>query len=47
VLGGWLMDNHGDLSVFAAGAVLLLCWLIIAWSMRELPAKVVDASMAI
>ena len=43
VIGGWLMDSHGDLSVFAMGAVLLLCWLIIAWSMRELPAKVVDS----
>ena len=43
VIGGWLMDSHGDLSVFAMGAVLLLCWLIIAWSMRELPAKVIDS----
>lgn len=43
VIGGWLMDSHGDLSVFAMGAALLLCWLIIAWSMRELPAKVVDS----
>jgi len=41
VIGGYLMDSHGDLSVFVMGAVLLLCWLIIAWSMRELPAKVV------
>jgi hypothetical protein len=37
------MDSHGDLSVFVMGAVLLLCWLIIAWSMRELPTKVVDS----
>ncbi len=43
VIGGYLMDSHGDLSVFVMGAVLLLCWLIIAWSMRELPAKVVDS----
>ncbi|WP_062306462.1 MFS transporter [Polynucleobacter sinensis] len=43
VIGGWLMDSHGDLSVFVMGAILLLCWLIIAWSMRELPAKVVDS----
>ena len=42
-IGGWLMDAHGNLSVFFMGAVLLLCWLIIAWSMRELPAKVVDS----
>jgi len=38
-VGGYLMDSHGDLSVFVTGAVLLVCWLIIAWSMRELPAK--------
>jgi predicted MFS family arabinose efflux permease len=42
VMGGWLMDSHGDLSVFVMGAAMLLCWLIIAWSMRELPAKIVD-----
>jgi predicted MFS family arabinose efflux permease len=40
-IGGYLMDSHGDLSVFSMGAALLVCWLIIAWSMRELPAKVV------
>jgi predicted MFS family arabinose efflux permease len=44
VMGGWLMDSHGNLSVFVMGAVLLLCWLIIAWSMRELPARVVDST---
>jgi predicted MFS family arabinose efflux permease len=43
VMGGWLMDSHGELSVFAVAAGLLLCWLIIAMSMRELPAKVADA----
>ena len=42
-IGGWLMDSHGELSVFAMGAALLLCWLIIAWSMQDLPAKVVDS----
>jgi predicted MFS family arabinose efflux permease len=42
-IGGWLMDAHGNLSVFVMGAALLLCWLIIAWSMRELPSKVVDS----
>ena len=47
VIGGYLMDSHGDLSVFAMGAALLLCWLIIAWSMRELPAKVVDSKDAV
>lgn len=44
VIGGYLMDSHGDLSVFTMGAVLLVCWLIIAWSMRELPAKLVTSS---
>lgn len=43
VIGGYLMDSLGDLSVFTMGAALLLCWLIIAWSMRELPAKVLDS----
>ncbi len=42
-IGGYLMDSHGELSVFVMGAVLLICWLIIAWSMRELPAKVVQS----
>jgi len=45
VIGGWLMDSHGQLSVFVMGGVLLLCWLIIAWSMQDLPAKVVDSSI--
>jgi predicted MFS family arabinose efflux permease len=43
LLGGWLMDSHGDLSVFAAGTVLLVCWLIIAWSMGEMPARATDS----
>jgi hypothetical protein len=36
------MDAHGDLSVFSAGTALLIGWLIIAWSMRELPARTAD-----
>ena len=39
VIGGYLMDSHGDLSVFVMGAVLLLCWLIIAWSMGSMPTR--------
>ncbi|HAT39507.1 MFS transporter [Polynucleobacter necessarius] len=39
-IGGYLMDGHGDISVFITGIVLLFCWLIIAWSMGETPAKV-------
>jgi len=38
-IGGYLMDGHGDISVFITGIVLLFCWLIIAWSMGETPAK--------
>jgi predicted MFS family arabinose efflux permease len=44
VIGGWLMDSHGNLSVFFGGAVLLLGWLIIAWSMRELPARAANST---
>jgi predicted MFS family arabinose efflux permease len=43
VIGGYLMDSHGDLSVFVAGAALLVCWLIIAWSMGEMPARAADS----
>ena len=39
VIGGYLMDSHGDLSVFVMGSVLLLCWLIIAWSMGSMPTR--------
>jgi predicted MFS family arabinose efflux permease len=46
VIGGYLMDSHGELSVFVMGAALLVCWLIIAWSMRELPAKAVPSKDA-
>ena len=42
-VGGYLMDSHGDLSVFVMGAVLLVCWLIIAWSMGEMPLKLKDS----
>jgi predicted MFS family arabinose efflux permease len=42
-IGGYLMDSHGNLSVFVTGAVLLVCWLIIAWSMGEMPAKSVES----
>ena len=46
VVGGYLMDSHGDLSVFAMGAVLLVCWLIIAWSMGEMPTKATESKDA-
>lgn len=45
-IGGLLMDSHGNSSVFVIGAGLLLCWLIIAWFMSELPAKAVDSKNA-
>jgi predicted MFS family arabinose efflux permease len=43
VIGGYLMDSHGDLSVFAVGAALLVCWLIIAWSMGEMPTRATES----
>ena len=43
VTGGWLMDSHGDLSVFIMGALLLLCWLIIAWSMGAMPTRATES----
>jgi len=43
VIGGYLMDSHGNLSVFAAGAALLVCWLIIAWSMGEMPTRAIES----
>jgi len=46
VIGGYLMDSHGDLSVFAMGASLLVCWLIIAWSMGEMPTRSTDSKDA-
>jgi predicted MFS family arabinose efflux permease len=39
LLGGYLMDSLGNVSVFAVGAAMLVGWLIIAWSMGEMPAK--------
>jgi MFS family permease len=42
-IGGYLMDSHGDLSVFAMGAALLVCWLIIAWSMGEMPSRATES----
>jgi len=42
-IGGYLMDSHGDLSVFVMGAALLICWLIIAWSMGEMPTKATES----
>jgi predicted MFS family arabinose efflux permease len=43
LIGGWLMDSHGNLSVFAVGAVLLVGWLIIAWSMGEVPTRATES----
>ena len=43
VIGGYLMDSHGDLSVFVVGAALLVCWLIIAWSMGEMPTRATES----
>jgi predicted MFS family arabinose efflux permease len=43
VIGGYFMDSHGDLSVFVVGAALLVCWLIIAWSMGEMPTRAAES----
>jgi predicted MFS family arabinose efflux permease len=43
LLGGYLMDSHGNLSVFVAGAAMLVGWLIIAWSMGEMPSKAAES----
>ena len=42
-VGGYLIDVLGDMAVFQISAALLLCWLIIAWFMSELPAKAVHS----
>jgi predicted MFS family arabinose efflux permease len=42
-IGGYLMDSHGDLSVFVMGLGLLICWLIIAWSMGEMPTRATES----
>ena len=39
LLGGWLLQNWGESSVFYACSALIFAWLIIALSMRELPQK--------
>jgi predicted MFS family arabinose efflux permease len=38
-IGGLVTQYFGELSVFMLGMALIFAWLIIAWSMRELPAK--------
>ena len=43
LLGGYLMDSHGNLSVFVAGAAMLVGWLIIAWSMGEMPSRAIES----
>ena len=45
LLGGYLMDSHGDLSVFVAGAAMLVGWLIIAWSMGEMPSRATESKV--
>lgn len=42
-IGGYLIDSHGDLSVFVMGLGLLICWLIIAWSMGEMPTRATES----
>jgi predicted MFS family arabinose efflux permease len=45
-VGGYLIDVLGDMAVFKISTALLLCWLIIAWFMGELPAKSADSKNA-
>jgi MFS family permease len=42
LLGGWLLQNWGEASVFYACSAMIFAWLIIALSMRELPQKPVE-----
>ncbi|WP_455279295.1 MFS transporter [Cupriavidus necator] len=37
--GGWLLKHEGRSAVFVGCAVVLLLWLIIAWSMKAPPAR--------
>lgn len=37
--GGWLLQHEGRSAVFVGCAVLLMLWLIIAWSMKPPPAR--------
>ncbi|WER46394.1 MFS transporter [Cupriavidus sp. WKF15] len=39
VVGGWLLKHEGRSAVFVGCAVVLLVWLIIAWSMKPPPAR--------
>ncbi|MBC7604995.1 MAG: MFS transporter [Ramlibacter sp.] len=41
-VGGWLLKNVGSTGVFAACAVLMLGWLVVAWPMRAPPPRVVS-----
>ncbi|WP_404992477.1 MFS transporter [Cupriavidus pauculus] len=39
VAGGWLLKHEGRPAVFVGCAVVLMLWLIIAWSMKAPPAR--------
>jgi len=39
VLGGWLLSHWGSVGVFHVDIVLLGLWLIMTWSMAELPSR--------
>jgi MFS family permease len=43
VLGGWLLQTLGESAVFYACSGLMFAWLIISFTMRELPQKVNNA----
>ena len=43
-IGGWLLQHEGRSAVFLGCAVVLVLWLIIAWSMNPPPARGRDAN---
>ena len=43
VLGGWLLQSLGESAVFYACSGLMFAWLIISFTMRELPQKAKNA----
>ncbi len=47
VAGGWLLQHEGRSAVFIGCAVVLVLWLIIAWSMKAPPARSQGSASAV
>jgi len=47
VAGGWLLQHEGRSAVFIGCAVVLVLWLIIAWSMKAPPARSQGSTSAV